>query len=115
MKYTRIEDRTNKAKAIIRNVSRIELISPYIVEFVGTFLLVLCIGLNGNFYFWKNFHLSSLNFYNVCQVGMGSVYAPFAIGSALMGIVYFGGHISGSHYNPAVTLAVFLSSPNRKF
>ena len=31
-----------------------------------------------------------------------------AIGSALMVMVYAGGHISGGHYNPAVTLAVWM-------
>ena len=35
-------------------------------------------------------------------------FAPLAIGSALMVMVYAGGHISGGHYNPAVTLAVFI-------
>ena len=34
--------------------------------------------------------------------------APLAIGAALMVMVYAGGHISGGHYNPAVTLAVWL-------
>src|SRR5271156_7124879 len=34
------------------------------------------------------------------------VIAPLAIGSVLMVMVYAGGHISGGHYNPAVTLAV---------
>ena len=36
------------------------------------------------------------------------VIAPLAIGSVLMVMVYAGGHISGAHYNPAVTLAVWL-------
>jgi len=35
--------------------------------------------------------------------------APLAIGAALMGMVYMGGHISGAHYNPAVSFAMFLS------
>ena len=34
--------------------------------------------------------------------------APLAIGAALMVMVYAGGHVSGAHYNPAVTLAVYL-------
>src|SRR5262249_33877684 len=34
--------------------------------------------------------------------------APLAIGAILMAMVYAGGHISGAHYNPAVTLAVLI-------
>jgi aquaporin Z len=34
--------------------------------------------------------------------------APLAIGAALMTMVYMGGHVSGAHYNPAVSLAVFV-------
>ena len=53
----------------------------YITEFIGTFFLVLVIGLSGN---------------------------PIAIGGVLMIMVYMGGHISGAHYNPAVSLAMLL-------
>jgi len=59
----------------------------YIVEFIGTFFLVLTIG---------------------CTVLPGNALAPLAIGAVLMVMVYAGGHISGGHYNPAVTLAVWL-------
>lgn len=56
----------------------------YLTEFIGTFFLVLTIGL--------------------AVLGQ-STMAPLAIGSSLMIMVYMGGHISGGHYNPAVSLA----------
>jgi aquaporin Z len=40
--------------------------------------------------------------------GPSAPLAPIAIGTALMVMVYMGGHISGAHYNPAVSLGVFL-------
>lgn len=61
----------------------------YITEFIGTFFLVLCIGLA------------------VVDSPLGNV-TPLVIGSMLMVMVYAGGHISGAHYNPAVTLAVWM-------
>jgi aquaporin Z len=63
--------------------------AKYIVEFIGTFFLVFTVGMT--------------------VIGAGaSVIAPLAIGSALMVMIYAGGHISGGHYNPAVTLAVWI-------
>ena len=53
----------------------------YIVEGIGTYFLVLIIGLTGN---------------------------PIAIGIGLSILVYMGGHISGAHYNPAVSLAMII-------
>jgi aquaporin Z len=41
-------------------------------------------------------------------VASGSTLAPLAIGAVLMVMVYAGGHISGGHYNPAVTLAALV-------
>jgi len=59
----------------------------FIVEFIGTFFLVFTVG--------------------ACVVNPDAgVIAPIAIGSVLMVMVYAGGHISGGHYNPAVTTAV---------
>jgi len=61
----------------------------YATEFIGTFFLMLTIGCTG------------------IAAGPG-VIPPLAIGSTLMVMIYAGGHVSGAHYNPAVTLAVFL-------
>jgi aquaporin Z len=61
----------------------------YIVEGIGTFFLVFTVGLCVN------------------TPGAGAM-APLAIGTALMIMVYAGGHVSGAHYNPAVTLAVWM-------
>jgi aquaporin Z len=58
-----------------------------VVEFIGTFFLV----------------------FTVCQaVRYAGAVAPLAIGAALMVMVYAGGHISGAHYNPAVSTAVLV-------
>lgn len=60
-----------------------------LVELIGTFFLMFVIGLT------------------VIAPGAGDL-APLAIGAVLMVMVYAGGPISGAHYNPAVTLAVWL-------
>lgn len=39
--------------------------------------------------------------------GIGQL-APLAIGLALCAMVYMGGHVSGAHYNPAVSFAMLL-------
>jgi len=58
-----------------------------VVEFIGTFFLVFTVGM---------------------AVANADALAPLAIGAVLMVMVFAGGHISGGHYNPAVSIAVFL-------
>lgn len=59
----------------------------YVVEFIGTFFLLFGI---------------------ITAVASAGALAPLAIGAILMVMVYAGGPISGAHYNPAVTLAVWI-------
>lgn len=63
----------------------------YLAEFIGTFFLVFTIGMTV-----------------LKTPGDTSVIPPLAIGAILMTMIYAGGHVSGGHFNPAVTLAVFL-------
>lgn len=58
-----------------------------IVEGIGTFFLLLTIALTA-------------------VIGRAGASAPLAIGAVLMVMVYAGGHVSGAHYNPAVSLAI---------
>ena len=61
----------------------------YIAEFIGTFFLVLTVG---------------------CTViaAAAGVIPALAIGAVLMVMIFAGGHISGGHFNPAVTFAIFV-------
>ncbi len=71
----------------------------YIIEFIGTFSLVFTVGMVS------------------IDPGAGGL-ALLAIGSVLAAMIYAGGHISGGHYNPAITLAVWLggkASPRGAF
>jgi aquaporin Z len=71
----------------------------YLVEFIGTFFLVMTIGLTV-----MPAGTAPLPPLAITQLAL----APIAIGAVLMVMVYAGGHVSGAHYNPAVTLAVCL-------
>jgi aquaporin Z len=59
-----------------------------VVEFIGMFMFVFTVGMATN------------------KAGAGAL-APLAIGAVLMVLVFAGGHISGGHFNPAVSTAVF--------
>ncbi|KAL6053869.1 Aquaporin-8 [Balamuthia mandrillaris] len=63
-------------------------VGPFLTELVGAFMFMLTIGLS---------------------VLSGGELAPLAIGLSLMILVYCGGHISGGHFNPSVSLGVFLT------
>ena len=58
-------------------------------EFIGTFFLTLTICTAAAF-------------------GTAGSHAPFAIASTLMVMIYAGGHVSGAHYNPAVTVSIYM-------
>ena len=63
------------------------IMKKFIVELIGTFFLVFTVGM--------------------CVLNPDAgVIAPLAIGSVLMVMIFAGGHISGGHFNPAVTVAV---------
>jgi aquaporin Z len=57
------------------------------VEFIGTFFLVFTVGM---------------------AITTAGAFAPLAIGAVLMVMVFAGGHVSGAHYNPAVSTAVLV-------
>ncbi len=59
----------------------------YVVELIGTFFLVFTVGSN---------------------VLAGQPLAPLAIGAVLAAMIFAGGHVSGAHFNPAVTIAVWM-------
>ena len=58
-------------------------------EFIGTFFL-------------------SLTICTVAVYGSAVEHAPFGIAATLMVMIYAGGHISGAHYNPVVTVSIYL-------
>jgi len=60
----------------------------YLTEFIGTFFLVFTVAM-------------------AAVAGHAGDFAGLAIGGVLMVMIFAGGHISGGHYNPAVSMAVF--------
>ncbi len=62
-------------------------IRKYAVEAIGTFFLTFVV---------------------VVSVLSHSTFTPLAAGATLMVMIYAGGHISGGHYNPAVTMGALV-------
>jgi aquaporin Z len=62
------------------------MVGKLVTELVGTFVFLIVIALSG----WAG------------------PFAPLPIGVALTAMVYMGGHVSGAHYNPAVSFALYL-------
>mmetsp|Transcript_2276 Transcript_2276/g.3220 ORF Transcript_2276/g.3220 Transcript_2276/m.3220 type:complete len:463 (-) Transcript_2276:348-1736(-) len=63
---------------------QLKLIAPYLMEGIGTFFLCFVISMSTN-----------------------SLLGPLAVGGILVAMVFMSGHVSGSHFNPAVTAAVY--------
>jgi aquaporin Z len=87
LKTSHESHRAVTAQPAVETAAAPRAIVKYVVEAIGTFFLVFTVG---------------------AAVGSGSTLAPLAIGAVLMVMVYAGGHISGGHYNPAVTLAALV-------
>jgi glycerol uptake facilitator-like aquaporin len=85
---------TDPAHRLSRRIAGSVLGPQLTVEFIGSFILVLTVGLSTS------------------SKGAGDL-SPLAIGSALMVVVFAGGHISGAHYNPAVSFAALLAGKLR--
>src|ERR687889_435347 len=82
-----ITQTTPQASAEVAKVAGPSAVGKYATELIGTFVFLFTIA---------------------AAVLSASPLAPLAIGSVLMVMIYAGGHVSGGHYNPAVTLGVWL-------
>jgi aquaporin Z len=70
----------------------------YVYEFIGTFFLVVTVSLV------------------IVAPGAAPIgFAPLAIGTVLAVMIFAGGHVSGGHYNPAVSLAVYIRGDKQAF
>eukprot|EP00397_Hematodinium_sp_SG-2012_P065678 GEMP01096156.1.p1 GENE.GEMP01096156.1~~GEMP01096156.1.p1 ORF type:complete len:189 (+),score=19.65 GEMP01096156.1:74-640(+) len=71
--------------------------AKYVCELIGTYFLVLTVGLNA-----------------LASGSLGNYGAPLSVGGILMVMIFAMGSVSGGHFNPAVTLAVYLAGSGRK-
>jgi glycerol uptake facilitator-like aquaporin len=72
--------------ALALPVGVMEVVVPLVTEFVGTFMLVLTVGLTA----------------------VGAVPPGLPVSLILLSMVYAGGALSGGHYNSAVTVAKYI-------
>lgn len=68
-------------------------INKYLAELIGTFILVV---------------VGSMTILASGEIGTPLLTVPFGFGLGLLAAIYAVGHVSGGHFNPAVTLAMYL-------
>jgi aquaporin Z len=84
-------------KRLNDEINRLRLGPACLTEFIGTFMLVFTISMTVG--------LASTS---VSSAAGSATWDPLAIGAILMCMIFMGGHVSGAHYNPAVSLGVSL-------
>jgi aquaporin Z len=84
-------------KRLNEEINRLRIGPAVITEFIGTFMLVFTISMT-----------VGLGSASVSAAAGSATWDPLAIGSILMVMIFMGGHVSGAHYNPAVSLGVSL-------
>ena len=87
------------------SVSVMESLPMYLAEFVGTLIVTCTFAMvtqpNITYY-------TSSNINDKTQETQESFIAPVAVGFVMIALIYAFGHISGAHFNPSITIAVYI-------